>query len=138
MVFSAFDTKKTDAYAAEAKQKWGQTDAYREYAQKSKGRAKEKEEALAAGMMLIFADFGKYKGADPASPEAQALVKRLQAYITENYYTCTPEILNALGSMYAAGGEFKENIDKAGGAGTAAFAARAISVCCKKAETQKA
>ena len=130
MDFSAFDTKKMEAYAAEAKRQWGHTDAYREYAAKSKDRTKESEKALAAGMMQIFSDFGKIKETDPASAEAQALVQRLQAYITDNYYVCTPEILKGLGAMYAAGGAFTENIDKAGGEGTAAFAARAISVRC--------
>lgn len=78
--------------------------------------------------MLIFSDFGKCKDGDPALPEAQALVKRLQAYISENYYQCTPEILQTLGAMYGAGGEFTENIDKAGGEGTAKFVERAISI----------
>ena len=87
--------------------------------------------ALANGMMLIFADFGKCKSADPASPEAQALVKRLQAYISENYYHCTPEMLNALGAMYRAGGSFTKNIGNAGGEGTAEFAARAIDAYCR-------
>ena len=81
--------------------------------------------------MLFFADFGKIKETDPAAPAAQTLVKRLQAYISEHYYRCTPEILNGLGSMYASGGAFTENIDKAGGEGTAAFAAQAISVYCR-------
>ncbi len=131
MDFSAFDKKKTDVYAAEAKRQWGHTDAYAEYTEKSKGRSKQAENALAEGMMLIFAQFGKVKEADPGAPEAQALVKRLQAYISEHYYSCTPEILRSLGTMYAGGGEFTENIDKAGGEGTAAFAAQAIAAYCK-------
>ena len=130
MDFSVFDTEQMDTYAAEAKRQWVHTDAYAEYADKSRGRTKETEASLAEGLMLIFADFGKCKDADPASADAQALVKRLQAYITENYYRCTPQILKGLGSMYAAGGAFTENIDKAGGEGTAAFTARAINVYC--------
>ena len=130
MGFSAFDTKQTEAYAAEAKRRWGHTDAYAEYADKSRGRAQETERALAEGLMLIFADFGKCKKADPACAEAQALVQRLQAYITEHYYHCTPQILYGLGQMYAAGGAFTENIDKAGGDGTAVFVSRAIAACC--------
>ena len=82
-------------------------------------------------MMMIFEDFGKYKNKDPAFEKVQALVKRLKAYISENYYHCTSEILNALGAMYGAGGEFTENIDKAGGKGTAEFVERAISIYCK-------
>lgn len=131
MDFSAFNTKKMEEYATKAKEQWQHTDAYQEFSENSKGRSKEAEEALARGMMTIFADFGKHKNNDPASEEAQALVKRLQAYISENYYHCTSEILNALGAMYGAGGEFTENIDKAGGKGTAEFAERAISIYCK-------
>ena len=110
MDFSAFDTAKMDEYATKAKEKWQHTNAYQEYTQKNKGRSKDAEEALARGLMLIFSDFGKCKDGDPALPEAQALVKRLQAYISENYYQCTPEILQTLGAMYGAGGEFTENI----------------------------
>ena len=130
MDFSAFDTAKMDEYATKAKEKWQHTNAYQEYTQKNKGRSKDAEEALAR-VMLIFSDFGKCKDGDPALPEAQALVKRLQAYISENYYQCTPEILQTLGAMYGAGGEFTENIDKAGGEGTAKFVERAISIYCK-------
>ena len=103
MDFSAFDTAKMDEYATKAKEKWQHTNAYQEYTQKNKGRSKDAEEALARGLMLIFSDFGKCKDGDPALPEAQALVKRLQAYISENYYQCTPEILQTLGAMYGAG-----------------------------------
>ena len=131
MDFTAFDTRKMDEYAAKAKEQWQHTDAYQEFSEKSKGRSQEAEEALAHGMMTIFKDFGKCKGADPSSEEAQGLVKRLQAYISENYYHCTPEILSALGAMYGADGEFTENIDQAGGEGTAQFVERAISVYCK-------
>ncbi len=133
MDFSAFDTAKMDEYAARAKAEWQDTDAYKEFADKDRGRSKDAQEALARGLMSIFADFGKLRGGDPASKEAQSLAKRLRGYITENYYTCTPEILRSLGEMYCAGGEFTENIDSAGGEGTASFAAKAIDVYCKKA-----
>lgn len=131
MDFTAFDTAKLDEYARQAKEKWQNTDAYREFADKSKGRSRKMEEALARGMMTIFEDFGKCKDADPGSDEAQALVKRLQAYISENYYQCTPEILNSLGTMYGARGEYTESIDKVGGKGTARFVEQAISIYCK-------
>ena len=113
MNFSAFDTQKMERYAAEAKKQWQNTSAYQAFAEKSKGRSKEAEEALGRGLMMIFEDFGRCRDVDPALSDAQALVKRLQGYITENYYPCTKEILNSLGEMYAAGGEFTENINKA-------------------------
>ena len=76
--------------------------------------------------MTIFAEFGQVIDKGPESAEAQMLVKRLQNYITENFYTCTDEILESLGLMYAGGGDMTANIDKVGGEGTAVFANEAI------------
>ena len=130
--FTAFDTKKIDEYAREAKASWGQTKEWKEYEQKAQGRTREDNAALARGMMDIFAEFGAIRDQDPASPAAQALVDKLQSYITEHYYTCSDEILLSLSKMYDGGGTMTENIDKVGGPGTGDFAARAIAVHCKK------
>lgn len=132
MSFEAFDTKKIDEYAAKAKASWGQTDAYKEYEQKSEGRTKEVQQKLNIEMMDIFAQFGKIKDQKPDSEEAIGLAKKLQDHITENYYTCTNEILQSLGEMYAGDGDFTDNIDKVGGTGTAVFANEAIKALCKK------
>ena len=132
MSFEAFDTKKIDEYAAKAKASWGQTDAYKEDEQRSEGRTKEVQQKLNIEMMDIFAQFGKIKDQKPDSEEAIGLAKKLQDHITENYYTCTNEILQSLGEMYAGGGDFTDNIDKVGGTGTAVFASEAIKALCKK------
>ena len=132
MSFEAFDTKKIDEYAAKAKASWGQTDAYKEYEHKSEGRTKEVQQKLNIEMMDIFAQFGKIKDQKPDSKEAIGLAKKLQDHITENYYTCTNEILQSLGEMYAGGGDFTDNIDKVGGTGTAVFASEAIKALGKK------
>ena len=129
--FDAFDTRKIDEYAAQAKASWGTTPAYREFEEKSKGRTREQDQNIALGLMDIFSEFGAIKDADPASVGAQALVKKLQDYITQNFYTCTNEILSGLGKMYAGGGDFTKNIDSYGGEGTAEFAHRAIEIYCK-------
>ena len=131
MDFSAFDKSKQDAYAAEAKKRWGKTDAYKEFEQKTAGQTREQQDATGDGLMAIFARMGTIRTADPASGEAQALVKELQDYITTHYYTCTKQILRGLGMMYIAGDEMTANIDKAGGEGTAQFAHEAIEVYCK-------
>ena len=121
-------------YENEARSRWGTTDAYREHEQKTKGYTKEKWAEANDGMMAIFAEFAacKKSGASADSAEAQALVAKLQAHITEHYYTCTDEILAGLGKMYVADERFKKNIDKYG-EGTAEFAAEAIAVYCRKA-----
>lgn len=138
MDFTAFDKTKLEEYAKRAREEYSGTDAYKEYEVKSAGRTAETEAVLGEGLMAIFARFGKLltdgssgasesgTPADPASPAAQALVRELQDYITEHFYTCTPEILAGLGKMYAADGEFRENIDRCGGDGTAVFVSKAI------------
>ncbi len=130
--FTAFDTKKIDDYAREAKASWGKTPEWKEYEQKSKGRTKEQTAAISEGMMDIFAEFGTIRDTDPASAEAQALVNKLQNYITENFYTCSDAILLNLSRMYDGGGSMTENIDKVGGPGTGDFTARAIAAHCNR------
>ena len=129
--FDAFDTRKIDEYAAQAKASWGQTPAYKEYEEKAKGRTREEDKKIYQGMIDIFAEFGAIRKSDPASGEAQALVKKLQDYITEHMYTCTNEILSGLGKMYSGGGDFTKNIDSFGGEGTAEFASKAIEFYCR-------
>ena len=131
MNFSAYDQRKIDEYAARAKEKWGGTDAYKEYEQKTEAQTRDDARAAADGLMDIFRELGEIRTGAPASEEAQALVKKLQDHITAHYYTCTTQILRSLGQMYAAGGEMTDNIDKAGGEGTAVFAKNAIEIYCK-------
>lgn len=130
MDFSAFDVSKIDEYAAQAKASWGTTPEFKEFQQKSKGRTPEEEQKLSVEMMGIFTEFGKVRNHDPASPAAQALVEKLQGFITEHFYKCSDEIFLCLGRMYAGGGDFTKNIDRAGGEGTAEFANKAIQVHC--------
>lgn len=121
MSFSAFDKTEIEKYADEVKQKWGHTEAYKEFEQKHFSPTDKIDE-----LMQIFAEIGKIKHLSPDSAEAQDLVKKLQNFITENYYTCTDEILKGLGQMYILDERFKNNIDKAGGLGTAEFTAKII------------
>ena len=131
MDFSSFDTAKIDRYAQEAKKKWGKTEAYKEYEVKTAGQSKAQMQDTGERLMDIFREFGQIRHLSPASDEAQALVKKLQSFITEHYYHCTNQILFGLGQMYAAPGEMNENIDKAGGEGTGAFTRDAIRIYCK-------
>lgn len=131
MDFSPFDRSRQEAYAAEAKKRWGKTEAYKEFEQKTSGQTQEQQNNAADGLMAIFVRMGAIRTADPASADAQSLVKELQEYITAHYYTCTRQILRGLGMMYIAGDEMTANIDAAGGEGTAQFAHEAIEVYCK-------
>ena len=120
-------------YTNEARERWGNTDAYREHEKKTKNYTKEKWAEANDGLMAIFAEFVERKsgGFVVNSHEVQSLVVKLQEYITQNYYTCTNEILAGLGQMYAADERFKKNIDRYG-EGTAEFVAEAIYLFCNQ------
>lgn len=137
LTMNVFDNSEFEAqrelYAKEAKEKWGRTDAYKESAGKTKGYSKEKWDEVNEGMNALMAEFAecKNRGNSSDSDRAQALVKKWQDYITENYYTCTNEILAGLGAMYTADERFRANIDRHGD-GTAEFMCEAIKVYCAK------
>ena len=128
MSFEGFDPKKMDEYSTQAKALYGKTGAYQEFSQKSAGRTPQQEKDLGAQVMDFFARLGKMRPCDPGCEEAQAWAKELQDFFTANYYTCTPQILGSLAQSYAGGGSMTENIDKAGGAGTGAFAKKVIDI----------
>ena len=132
MDFTAFDKEKIENYTAMAKETWGDTDAYKEYEEKSKGRTSEDNVNIAKDIMKIFTEFGGMKDMEPDSETVQKQVKKLQDYITENMYTCTNEILSGLGKAYSTPGEMNTNIDNAGGKGTGEFVDKAIQIYCKK------
>ena len=121
-------------YADEAKQRWGNTEAYKEYEQKNAEYTDSNRNDINAGLNTVLGEFATVKGtASPESEEAQTLVKKLQEYITDNFYTCTKEILAGLGQMYVADERFRTNIDK-NGEGTADFISQAIAVYCQKTD----
>lgn len=137
-VMSAFDNSEFEAYKAETKEKWGNTKAYAEFSEKTKDYSKERFADINTGLEYIFRDFAELmqSGAEPNSSDAQALVKKLQAYITENFYTCTDEILAGLGQMYVADERFKHNIDKYAD-GTAEFVSEVIKMYTKRQRSRK-
>ena len=132
-VMKVFDNSEFEKYKAEAQEKWGQTDAYKEHEEKTKDYSKEKWNNLAEDMDNIMQQFSlcMRNGENPDSNEAQTLVKTLQNHITENYYNCTNQILAGLGQMYVADERFKANIDKHAD-GTARFVVEAIGIYCRK------
>ena len=131
-VMKAFDNTEFEKYKAEAREKWGNTNAYQEHAEKTRGYSKDKWNSLAAGLDAIMGRFAESMkhGDIPDSDAAQDLVKALQRHITEHYYHCTKEILFGLGQMYVADDRFRQNIDKHAD-GTAAFIRDAITAYCK-------
>ena len=131
MDFHVFDTAKMEEYSRKAKEQWGQTPEYKEYEEKAGSQSTETQKQALQNLMLIFVEFGKMTDKKPEDRDVQSEVRKLQDYITEHFYKCSNEVLLGLGQMYASGGEFTENIDKAAGSGTAVFVAKAIESYCK-------
>ena len=131
MDFSAFDTKKIDEYTKKAKEQWGASPEFKEFEEKTQNWTDGDKKGVYADFIKIFENFGKIKNSNPASKEAQELVKELQEYISNHFYKCSDEVLAGLGKMYAGGGEFTDNINSYGGEGTADFVYEAIKVYCK-------
>ena len=127
---TAFDNGEFEKTKAEAKVRWGGTDAYKQYEEKTGAQTARERDDAAAGLDRIMAAFAAcmQNGDAAGSDTAQALVRRLQSYITAHFYTCTNEILAGLGQMYVADERFRQNIDRHG-AGTAAFIRDAIAAC---------
>ena len=121
-----------NTFEHEVKQRWGSTDAYKESEQKTAGYSADKWNDVNAGLNAVLAEFAATlkDGAAPESESAQSLVRKLQQYITDNFYTCTNEILTGLGQMYVDDERFKTNIDR-NGAGTAEIISEAIRIYCK-------
>ena len=117
-------------YAGEVRDRWGQTEEYRQSEQKSAARTEGENARMTAEMEEIFSAFAAAMDSDPAGPEAHALVARWQDHITRYHYACTKPILAGLGEMYTADERFMQNIDRHGD-GTAAFMRDAIRAYCK-------
>lgn len=130
-IMKAFDNSEFEKYKDEVKEKWGKTQAYSEYTEKGKSYTKDSYNSMAEGMNLILAEFAAAmkNGYDTDSAETQGLVSKLQSHITENYYTCTKEILAGLGQMYVLDERFRRNIDKHS-EGTAEYISEAIIKYC--------
>ena len=132
-IMKTFDNSEFKNYRQEVKEKWGNTDAYKEHTEKTRDYSKDKWNNLADKMNEILAEFAACmrNGATPDSAEVQSLIKMLQSHITENYYLCTNEILAGLGQMYVADERFRNNIDRHAD-GTAVFIREAIEIYCSK------
>ena len=131
MQFKEFDTSRIDEYTRRAKESWGDTPAYREFEQNAAERTVQESSDINNQLMALTAGFGALQNLPIDNPAVQAQAAKLQAFITEHYYTCTDEILEGLGKMYVADERFKKNIDKYGD-GTAEFASEAIAAFCRE------
>lgn len=132
MDFHAFCNTEAEQYAAEIKEKWGNTIAYQEYEQKKAQKTDCELSEISKQLMSVFSEIGALRQTSPAERAVQEQIAALQKLITDNYYNCTKDILKGLGQMYVSDERMKHNIDQAGGEGTAEFVKQAILVYCSE------
>lgn len=132
MNFEVFDTNEIEQYKAEVKSKWGNSKAYQEYEQRVVSHSEHNDSKFVNEIMSLFTDLGAMKQLPPTDKAVQEKIAALQAYINENFYTCSNDILKELGEMYVCDDRFKKNIDRFGGEGTSKFVREAIFVYCEK------
>ena len=130
--FEVFDTNEIEQYKAEVKSKWGNSKAYQEYEQRVVSHSEHNDSKFVNEIMSLFTDLGAMKQLPPTDKAVQEKIAALQAYINENFYTCSNDILKELSEMYVCDDRFKKNIDRFGGEGTAKFVKEAIFVYCEK------
>lgn len=130
MDFQAFDKSEVERYKEQAREKWGATKAYQEFEQRQ--RDGHDMDGASEQMMRLFAGLGALRHLPPDDPAVQEKIGGLQSFITDNFYTCTDEIFGGLGQMYVGDKRFLENIDRAGGEGTAEFVSQAIAAFCDR------
>ena len=123
-MFDGFDHEK---YADEARERWGETDAYKESARRTKNYGKAEWDAIKSegdGIYRRFAELMQ-EGASPTDARVRGVIEAHRAHITRWFYPCSEEIQKGLAAMYIANARFTENIDKYG-AGLAKFIHAAI------------
>ena len=119
-------------YSFEAKEKWENTEEYKEFERKNKDRTKQEFEKINEKLMNVFIELGKMKTVSVQDKKVQDKIQNLKDFITDNYYKCSNEILYSLGQMYVNDERFKNNIDSAAGEGTAEFISQAIVEYCSR------
>ncbi|MPM34320.1 HTH-type transcriptional activator mta [bioreactor metagenome] len=135
MSFKEFDMKDIEEskrkYAKEVKERWGNTDAYKECEERTNSYSENQWEAINKESSEILKAFGEHIGYDPGSAEVQDLVEKWKNHISSSFYNCTKEILSGLGLMYINDERFQKNIDQ-NGEGTAELMSKAIEIYCSK------
>ncbi|WP_018349061.1 MerR family transcriptional regulator [Longispora albida] len=114
--FEVFGDHDPDQYADEVKQRWGNTDAYKESARRTSSYTKADWEAIKSegesiNSRLVLA---MRQGLPADDPQVCDLAEEHRQHISRWYYECAYEIHRGLAVMYVEDPRFTTNIDQAG------------------------
>lgn len=113
-LFDGFDDAKIQEYKKEAKERWGETDAYKESERKTSKYTKADWDEIKAESGDIMTRLAALMdaGKTPADDEVQEQIGRWFKHINDRFYACTPEIFRGLGDGYVADKRFTDFYDK--------------------------
>lgn len=124
-VFGDFDPSE---HEDEARERWGDTDAYQESMRRTNSYSKEdwavisrEADEINQGLVALM------EAGEPADgAAAMELAEQHRSHISRWFYDCSPEIHAGLGRMYVEDPRFTESIDKAA-PGLARYLSEAIA-----------
>ena len=131
-----FDGFNPADYEDEVQERWGDTDAYKQSAARTKHYTKTDWEQIKAEMDENTAAFvGRMEANVPSdSPQAMALAEAKRAHVSKWFYDCPVEFYANMASIWVNDPRFTKNIDKAK-PGLAAYSYAAVQALVKsKAE----
>jgi DNA-binding transcriptional MerR regulator len=124
-MFEGFDPSQ---YEEEVKQRWGNTEAYKESQRRTRRYGKAEWDQIQGDWQAIYAELATLMkaGTPVTDPAVQALVDKHRAHIDRWFYPCSVEMHKGLGQMYVADARFAANLDKVA-AGFAQYLSDAIA-----------
>ena len=120
------DNSEPADHESEVRQRWGDTEAYRESARRTARYTHEDWAEIGREADDINRVFLDLMAAGAPAGDAAAVVDRHREHISKWFYECTPEIHTGLGQMYIGDARFTTKIDQAGD-GLARYLADAIA-----------
>jgi DNA-binding transcriptional MerR regulator len=124
-MFEGFDPSQ---YDEEVKQRWGNTEAYKESQRRTRRYGKAEWDQIQGDWQAIYAELATLMkaGTPVTDPAVQALVDKHRAHIDRWFYPCSVEMHKGLGQMYVADARVAANLDKVA-AGFAQYLSDAIA-----------
>ncbi len=110
-LYGSFAKGEMEAYAAEAKERWGKTDAYRQSMERTKHWTKADYDKMKAGQDIFFPKMVSLMHLGPESDEIQEMIGQCRESVNK-FYDCSLEIFRNLGKMYVEDERFTAFYDK--------------------------